>query len=98
MAQAYQILRQGGLPDDRIVVMMADDLAHNPLNPHPGKIFNKPGGDDVYEGVPKVTQQSAAGCCSPAMQLLAHTQSNIVLMCRTTLGLMSMFRTSYLPS
>ena len=34
--------------------MMADDIAHNPLNPHPGKIFNQPGGSDVYEGVPKV--------------------------------------------
>ena len=38
--------------------MMADDIANNPLNPHPGKIFNKPGGQDVYEGVPKVNIQA----------------------------------------
>ena len=52
--QAYQVLRKGGLDDDHIVVMMADDLAQNYLNPHPGKLFNKPGGEDVYEGVPLV--------------------------------------------
>ena len=48
------MLSDGGLPDERIVVMMADDIAHNPLNPHPGKIINRPGGPDVYKGVPKV--------------------------------------------
>ena len=52
--KAYQVLRRGGLDDDHIVVMMADDLAHNYQNPHPGKIFNKPGGENVYEGVPTV--------------------------------------------
>ena len=51
--QAYQVLRAGGLPEERIVVMMADDIAHNPLNPHKGKLINRPGGPDVYEGVPK---------------------------------------------
>lgn len=28
-----------------------DDIAHNPENPHPGKLFNSPGGEDVYAGV-----------------------------------------------
>lgn len=40
--QAYQVLRDGGLPEERIVVMMADDIAHNPLNPHPGKVQPNP--------------------------------------------------------
>lgn len=52
--QAYQVLRNGGLDDDHIVVMMADDLANNIMNPHPGKLFNRPYGPDVYEGVPLV--------------------------------------------
>ena len=52
--QAYQVLRKGGLSDDRIVVMVADDLAENYMNPHPGKVFNRPGGEDVYKGVPLV--------------------------------------------
>lgn len=52
--QAYQVLKRGGLDDDHIVVMMADDLAQNYLNPHPGKVYNRPDGEDVYEGVPLV--------------------------------------------
>ncbi len=53
--QAYQILRRGGLPEENIVVMMADDIATYPGNPHPHQIFNRPGGNDVYEGVPVVS-------------------------------------------
>ncbi|KAK9790770.1 hypothetical protein WJX73_004252 [Symbiochloris irregularis] len=52
VCHAYQVLSHGGLDDDHIVVMMADDLASNYMNPHPGKVFNKPGGHDVYKGVP----------------------------------------------
>eukprot|EP00884_Botryococcus_braunii_P000248 jgi/Botrbrau1/10223/Bobra.0362s0013.1 len=48
---AYQVLRRGGVPEDHIVLMIQDDLAHNEFNPHPGKIFNKPRGPNVYEGV-----------------------------------------------
>ena len=54
MWQAYQVLKRGGLDDDHIVVMMADDLANNIMNPHPGKLFNRPYGPDVYDGVPLV--------------------------------------------
>jgi legumain len=52
VCHAYQILKRGGLDDDHIVVMMADDLAGNFMNPHPGQVFNQPGGPDVYDGVP----------------------------------------------
>lgn len=48
-----QVLRRGGLKDENIVVMMADDIAHNPLNPHPGQIFNQPAGSNVYRGISK---------------------------------------------
>jgi legumain len=50
---AYQIMSQHGIPDENIVVMMYDDIADNPANPYPGKLFNKPHGPDVYEGTPK---------------------------------------------
>lgn len=33
---------------------MYDDIAFNPENPRPGVIINKPNGNDVYQGVPKV--------------------------------------------
>lgn len=58
-SQAYQILRHGGIAEENIVVMMADDIATSPANPHPNQIFNRPGGADVYDGVPVVSQL----CC-----------------------------------
>lgn len=53
VCHAYQILKNHGIPDEQIVVMMVDDIAHNKENPTPGKIINRPDGDDVYHGVPK---------------------------------------------
>ncbi|KAF6261372.1 vacuolar processing enzyme 1b, partial [Scenedesmus sp. NREL 46B-D3] len=49
---AYQVLVAGGYRPDHIVVMAYDDIANNPENPMPGKVFNKPvRGPDVYSGV-----------------------------------------------
>ncbi|KAK6267828.1 hypothetical protein QUC31_011988 [Theobroma cacao] len=53
VCHAYQILRNGGLEDDNIVVFMYDDIAFSVYNPRPGVIINKPNGEDVYKGVPK---------------------------------------------
>lgn len=53
ICHAYQILHKNGIPDERIVVMMYDDIATNSENPKKGKIFNKPNGPDVYGGVVK---------------------------------------------
>uniref|UniRef100_A0A3Q3WJX2 Legumain n=1 Tax=Mola mola TaxID=94237 RepID=A0A3Q3WJX2_MOLML len=50
---AYQIVHKNGIPDEQIVVMMYDDLAHNEDNPTPGVLINRPNGTDVYKGVPK---------------------------------------------
>ncbi|CAL8462896.1 g2430 [Coccomyxa elongata] len=49
---AYQVLKHGGVKEENIIVMVQDDIAHNYMNPHPGKVFNKPNGPNVYEGVP----------------------------------------------
>lgn len=54
VCHAYQILKNGGLKDENIIVFMYDDIAYNSENPYKGKIINKPDGPDVYEGVPKV--------------------------------------------
>jgi hypothetical protein len=56
---AYQVLKRGGLDDDHIVVMHTNDLVGNFMNPHPGQIFNQPGGPDVYDGVPLVRLPTA---------------------------------------
>jgi len=55
---AYQIVHKFGIPDSRVIVMQYDDLAKDPSNPYPGKIFNKPtaagtAGVDVYAGCKK---------------------------------------------
>lgn len=53
ICHAYHLLRNHGIPDERIVVMMYDDIANNPENPNPGVIINHPNGTNVYPGVPK---------------------------------------------
>ncbi|KFD70271.1 hypothetical protein M514_09230 [Trichuris suis] len=53
ICHAYQILHKHGVPDERIVVMMYDDIAYNKENIWKGKIINHPKGKDVYKGVPK---------------------------------------------
>lgn len=47
---AYQIVKRNGIPESNIIMMAYDDIANNPENPFPGKIFNKPDGQDVYAG------------------------------------------------
>ena len=55
VCHAVQVLRRGGIPEDRMVVMLFDDIAHNPENPRQGEIINHPKGLDVYKGVPLVS-------------------------------------------
>jgi legumain len=55
---AYQVVSKNGIPDERIIVMIYDDIANDPENPFPGKLFNKPTaagtpGVDVYAGCQK---------------------------------------------
>merc|ERR1711865_615478 len=52
---AYQIMKQNGIPESNIILMMQDDVANAEENPYPGKLFNKPTaagepGVDVYKG------------------------------------------------
>nr|BAF95090.1 2nd tick legumain [Haemaphysalis longicornis] len=53
VCHAYHLLRNHGIPDERIVVMMYDDIANSTYNPTPGVIINHPNGSNVYPGVPK---------------------------------------------
>jgi len=48
---AYQILLKHGIPPERIITMMYDDIAYNRLNPYKGEIINEIGGENVYKGV-----------------------------------------------
>ena len=53
VCHAYQIVKKHGIPDERVVVFMKDDIAYNKQNPSPGVIRNQPNGTNVYDGVPK---------------------------------------------
>lgn len=53
ICHAYQILHKNGIPDERIVVMMYDDIAFNKENPHKGVVINHLHGQNLYKGVPK---------------------------------------------
>ncbi|MDD5224352.1 MAG: C13 family peptidase [bacterium] len=45
----YDLLKRNGIPDDRIILIMADDLAENSENPEKGTVRNEPGGDNLYK-------------------------------------------------
>ncbi|XP_060880639.1 legumain-like isoform X2 [Metopolophium dirhodum] len=51
VSHAYQTLLKNGIPVDRIIVMMTDDVAFDSKNPYRGELFNHPNGSDVYQGV-----------------------------------------------
>jgi len=55
---AYHVCNKFGIPDERIIVMMYDDIAGSSSNPDKGKMYNKPTaqgtpGVDVYKGCKK---------------------------------------------
>lgn len=47
----YQTLKQNGYSDDRIILVMADDLANNEKNPHVGVVKVEPNGENLYEQI-----------------------------------------------
>lgn len=55
----YQLLRANGFRDDRIVLVMADDLAAHPANREPGVVRNVAGGPDLRGGA--VVDHALAG-------------------------------------
>ncbi|BES91182.1 legumain [Nesidiocoris tenuis] len=53
LCHAYHLLLRAGVPAKNIVTMFYDDVANSPNNPQPGVLINRPGGENVYEGVVK---------------------------------------------
>jgi legumain len=49
---AFQVMKNTGIPEENIILMMQDDVASSSENPFPGQLFNKPGVNvvDVYAG------------------------------------------------
>ncbi|GFY44535.1 legumain [Trichonephila inaurata madagascariensis] len=85
ICHSYQIMKNHGIPDERIIVLMTDDLAQNEQNPTPGIIINHPNGKDVYKGVPKdytgeaVTPQNFMAVLRGDKQAVAGVGSEKVL-------------------
>ena len=48
---------------ENIITMVQDDLASNFMNPHPGKLYNKPGGPNVYKDVKLVSKAAFSAHC-----------------------------------
>lgn len=45
----YRAVKRLGIPDENIILMLAEDIACNPRNAHPGRVFNRGSqGLDVY--------------------------------------------------
>ncbi|KAI6192070.1 Legumain [Aphelenchoides bicaudatus] len=51
VSHAYHVLKDHGVKEENIITLMYDDIANNPENPLPGKIFNAPRSKEVYQGV-----------------------------------------------
>jgi glycosylphosphatidylinositol transamidase (GPIT) subunit GPI8/ABC-type branched-subunit amino acid transport system substrate-binding protein len=47
----YRLLRSDGVPDDRIILVLADDIANNQSNIEPGVVRNTIKGEDLYTNV-----------------------------------------------
>jgi len=55
VCHAYKMLRRYGIPETNILTFIFDDIALDPMNPFPGRLFNHPTnnmtkGIDVYQG------------------------------------------------
>jgi len=50
VCHAYHVLIDHGIKAENIITLAYDDIANAGENPFPGKVFNKPDGDDVYAG------------------------------------------------
>nr|KAG5696962.1 hypothetical protein BaRGS_008424 [Batillaria attramentaria] len=51
ICHAYHVVRNHGIPEENIVVMMYDDIAYSRENPYQGNVINEPNGENLYPGV-----------------------------------------------
>ncbi|MCF0176841.1 MAG: hypothetical protein HUJ94_08380 [Bacteroidales bacterium] len=47
----YQLLKRHGYDDEHIILIMEDDIAQNPKNPHKGEVRVEIGGENLYKNV-----------------------------------------------
>jgi hypothetical protein len=47
----YRMLKNAGYDDDHIVLIVEDDIANNPENPHPGVVHVTPDGENLHTNI-----------------------------------------------
>ncbi|TAL16567.1 hypothetical protein EPN96_09000 [bacterium] len=70
----YRLLKKSGLGDDRIILVLADDIAGNPANPYPGVVQYVEGGENQYEGV-RIDYNLSSITASALIDILTGNQS-----------------------
>jgi hypothetical protein len=81
-------VKKGGVPESNIILMMQDDIASDPENVFPGKMFNKP----TAKGVPGVDvcvivcSCSCSCCCSGIIPILFVRRSALTVMVTVQCG------------
>lgn len=71
----YRLLRRAGLPDDRIVLILADDIASAPENPEPGVVRHEVGGPNLYEDV-RIDYRLDSVTASDVLEILGGKRSD----------------------
>lgn len=71
----YQQLKAAGYSDDRIILIVEDDIARNPSNPEPGVIRVTPGGKNIYEGA-EIDYRMSELQATDILQILAGRKSD----------------------
>lgn len=46
----YRFLREQGVPDDHIILLIFDDIPHDKRNRKPGEVYHTPAGEEVRKG------------------------------------------------
>ncbi|CAD5219385.1 unnamed protein product [Bursaphelenchus xylophilus] len=80
----YHVLRNHGVKEENIIVMMVDDIASNPENPFPGKVFNHRNlTTDVYAGC-KIDYRSWNVSSQNFMNVMTGVETHIGPVLRST--------------
>lgn len=90
VAHAYQLAKAGGIPAERIITMVYNDIAKDSSNPYPGSVYNRPTpagtpGFDVWKNLQAdytgnaVTPQNFLAVISGNQAALTNTNANKVV-------------------
>jgi legumain len=71
-----QVSTGNGIPEEHIIIMMYDDVAHNEGNPFMGKLFNTANGRDVYAGC-KIDYKGADVTMANFLKVLSSPQPKV---------------------